>query len=56
MMMDNEGEARVKASYRHNYERLAQIKRKYDPANLFRRNQNIEPAASTSANGRWRDL
>lgn len=45
MMMDDEGQARVKASYRHNYGRLAQIKRKYDPANLFRRNQNIEPAA-----------
>jgi FAD/FMN-containing dehydrogenase len=49
MMMDNEGQARVRASYRHNYERLTQIKRKYDPANLFRRNQNIEPAASPFA-------
>ncbi len=56
MMMDNEGQDRVKASYRHNYEQLAQIKRKYDPTNLFRSNQNIEPAASTSANGRWHDL
>jgi FAD/FMN-containing dehydrogenase len=44
MMMDNEGQERVRSSYRHNYERLAQIKRKYDPDNLFRRNQNIEPA------------
>jgi FAD/FMN-containing dehydrogenase len=49
MMMDNEGEERVRASYRHNYARLTQIKRKYDPANLFRRNQNIEPAVATSA-------
>lgn len=56
MMMDNEGQDRVRASYRHNYERLAQIKRKYDPANLFRRNQNIEPAASTSAATKWRNL
>ncbi len=41
--MMNEGEARVKASYKHNYERLAQIKSAYDPANFFRINQNIVP-------------
>ncbi len=41
--MMNEGEARVKASYKHNYERLAQIKSTYDPANFFRVNQNIVP-------------
>src|SRR6266496_4829863 len=35
-MMDDEGEARVKASYGDNYPRLAAIKKKYDPANLFR--------------------
>jgi FAD/FMN-containing dehydrogenase len=43
MMMD-EGEDRVRASYRDNYGRLAQIKRSYDPENLFRINQNIRPA------------
>lgn len=43
MMMD-EGEERVRASYRDNYERLARIKRAYDPDNLFRVNQNIRPA------------
>jgi hypothetical protein len=43
MMMD-EGEDRVRASYRDNYARLAQIKRSYDPENLFRVNQNIKPA------------
>lgn len=38
-----EGEERVKASYRDNYERLATIKRMYDPDNFFRVNQNIPP-------------
>jgi FAD/FMN-containing dehydrogenase len=42
-MMD-EGQERVRATYRDHYDRLAQIKRKYDPANLFRVNQNIQPA------------
>ena len=42
-MMD-EGEDRVKATYRDNYARLAAIKKKYDPTNLFRVNQNIKPA------------
>jgi FAD/FMN-containing dehydrogenase len=45
MMMDDEGQERVRASYRHNNERLAQIKQKYDPDNLFHINQNIKPAA-----------
>ncbi len=42
--MMEEGEERVKASYRDNYERLAAIKRTYDPTNFFRVNQNIKPA------------
>lgn len=41
-MMD-EGEDRIAASYRDNYPRLKEIKRKYDPGNLFRMNQNIKP-------------
>jgi hypothetical protein len=43
MMMD-EGQERVRAAYRDNYDRLAQVKAKYDPNNLFRVNQNIQPA------------
>jgi FAD/FMN-containing dehydrogenase len=43
MIMD-EGEERVKAAYRDNYARLAQIKAKFDPHNFFHVNQNIKPA------------
>lgn len=42
--MMNEGQDRVKASYKHNYERLTRVKKKYDPNNFFRVNQNIQPA------------
>jgi hypothetical protein len=41
-MMD-EGQERVRATYREHYDRLAEIKRSYDPQNLFRVNQNIKP-------------
>lgn len=42
--MMEEGEERVKATYGENYDRLVEIKDKYDPENLFRVNQNIKPS------------
>ena len=41
--MMNEGQDRVKAAYKDNYERLVRVKRKYDPNNFFHINQNIKP-------------
>jgi hypothetical protein len=41
-MMD-EGEDRVRATYRGHYDRLAEIKAKYDPENIVHVNQNIKP-------------
>jgi FAD/FMN-containing dehydrogenase len=44
--MMEEGEDRVRNSYRDNYDRLAKVKAKYDPDNFFRVNQNIKPATA----------
>jgi hypothetical protein len=45
-MMMEEGQDRVRAAYRDNYDRLAAIKAKYDPDNLFHINQNILPTTA----------
>jgi hypothetical protein len=42
--MMEEGEDRIRATYRDSYDRLAGVKAQYDPANFFRVNQNIKPA------------
>ena len=41
----DEGEERTHASYGQNFTRLAEVKAKYDPGNLFRMNRNISPSA-----------
>jgi FAD/FMN-containing dehydrogenase len=43
--LSDEGAPAVKASYGGNYTRLAELKKKYDPDNFFRFNQNILPAS-----------
>jgi integrase/recombinase XerD len=44
-MMD-EGQERVRATYRENYDRLVAVKNKYDPSNFFHINQNIGDCVS----------
>lgn len=46
-MMHDEGQDRVKATYRDNYHRLVNIKTRHDPDNFFRVNQNIRPAEAS---------
>ena len=45
-MPDDEAERVRSGAYGPNYERLARVKAKYDPGNLFRVNQNVAPAAA----------
>jgi FAD/FMN-containing dehydrogenase len=41
--LSDEGQERVRAAYRQHYPRLVDLKRAYDPHNVFRNNQNIQP-------------
>ena len=45
-MMEGEGEDRIRGTYQGNFDKLVQIKAKYDPDNFFRVNQNIRPDAN----------
>jgi FAD/FMN-containing dehydrogenase len=40
-LTEEEGEDRTRAAYRSNYARLAGLKARWDPSNLFRTNKNI---------------
>ena len=45
-LTEEEGDDRTHAAYRTNYARLAQVKARWDPSNLFRTNKNVAPASS----------
>ena len=50
--LGDEGEARIREAYPGaTWERLAEIKRRYDPTNLFRLNQNVKPATDDQTTG-----
>jgi hypothetical protein len=48
-LMAGEDQDHVPATYRQNYRRLVKVKRRHDPDNLFRLNQNVHPASLPAA-------
>ena len=48
-LTDDEGDERTRAAYRDNYRRLAEIKARWDPDNVFRINKNIRPQRAEAA-------
>jgi hypothetical protein len=42
-LTEEEGDARIRAAYGANYERLVSLKSTWDPGNLFRANKNLAP-------------
>jgi len=50
-MTEDEGAERIQAAYRTNYERLVQVKTKWDPENLFRMNKNVLPQCRAAKPG-----
>jgi FAD/FMN-containing dehydrogenase len=47
--MAGDDQGRVQDNYRQNYDRLVEVKRRYDPGNLFRVNLNVAPAVGRDA-------
>jgi FAD/FMN-containing dehydrogenase len=45
-LTEEEGDERIHAAYRNNYDRLVEVKTKWDPKNLFQINKNIAPAVA----------
>ena len=47
LMDENQGQ--INANYRHNYDRLVEVKNAYDPTNFFRLNANVQPTVKAAS-------